>query len=274
LGYAFGDRFATSTDGGARWTTQDAPNVASLETDGRDVIRLSYNHSGCPGPCEWSIEQTSVGSNTWHKLSIPALRSQAVSAQLVRQGHDNVYAAFFGHTAGGAGSAQTDLLVSRDDGRHWTLPADPCASASGGEIDSIAFAAAAGGAVAALCQPRTEERSATVVVSTDSAVTFGAQHPVVSRTGPGTIAMGSPGDIVVATPPTGGSGQFGFEADVSHDGGRTWMTAVTDVEDIGETGGGAFLGFQSTRVGRWVGYPRTIWTTTDGGDHWTAHHFS
>lgn len=37
--------------------------------------------------------------------------------------------------------------------------------------------------------------------------------------------------------------------------------------------GAAFLGFESSRVGRWISDERDIWTTRDGGLHWLRRAF-
>jgi hypothetical protein len=203
------------------------------------------------------------------------LHSQGVSAQLVRQGHSDLYATFIGNRAGGGDNVQTDVFASHDGGSTWKSHDDPCAAPSGDEIDTVSIAAAPGAAFAALCETRIQEQPAvSIVVSTDGAATFGPRRQVVG-TNIGTIAMASPADIVVATSDMSGGGPIDYEVDVSHDGGRTWKTAVTDPQDLtGLIVNRAFLGFESTKVGRWVGYPRSIWTTTDGGDHWSAHRFA
>lgn len=81
----------------------------------------------------------------------------------------------------------------------------------------------------------------------------------------------------MATGPLSGNGVHEYVVLTSHDGGRTWTKAVSDSEPVPPPevgfGGRAFLGFESEQVGRWVGAPRAVWTTTDGGDHWKAHRF-
>ena len=36
------------------------------------------------------------------------------------------------------------------------------------------------------------------------------------------------------------------------------------------TPGGSYLSFVSPTVGHWIGYGNKLWTTTDGGEHWTT----
>jgi photosystem II stability/assembly factor-like uncharacterized protein len=63
---------------------------------------------------------------------------------------------------------------------------------------------------------------------------------------------------------------------LSTDGGTHWSTVVSDREQLHPTtpNYGGYLGFQNSLVGRWVGYPHAIWTTTDGGRNWTQRRFS
>jgi hypothetical protein len=274
VGYVFDPSLMMTTDGGRTWVPQPGRNVAALETDGHNVIRLSYRDTGCPGPCDWWVERAAVGSSDWRRLPAPSPTSQGASAQLVREGEHDVYAAFYGNPAGG-GPAQASLIASNNGGDTWVARPDPCAVASRDEVDAVAIAAAPGGVIAALCVPRiAEDAKPSVVVSTDRAATFGRHQPVTTGPHSGVIAATSRDDLIVATASTGGGGKFRYQVEVSHDAGRTWKTAVVDVEDLsGLTTSEAFLGFQSGAVGRWVGYPRTIWTTKDGGDNWTAHRF-
>lgn len=68
---------------------------------------------------------------------------------------------------------------------------------------------------------------------------------------------------------TGGSGSYTARLLVSTDGGGHWPTAGTDPQQLTQTGGPAWLGFENPQVGRWIGDPHGIWNTSDGGRHWT-----
>ena len=56
--------------------------------------------------------------------------------------------------------------------------------------------------------------------------------------------------------------------------GQHWTRAVSETPTVDRRlTDGMFLGFQTATVGRWIGDPSTIWTTTDAGDHWIPHRF-
>ncbi len=51
----------------------------------------------------------------------------------------------------------------------------------------------------------------------------------------------------------------------------TWRSVVRDREMLTRsTPGGSYLSFVSPTVGHWIGFGNKLWTTTDGGEHWTA----
>ena len=86
IGYGFGfgtGLFNVTTDGGRTWsdqTTTDA--VAALEVAGGTAMRITYDQTGCPGPCTWSVERSPIGSTTWRRLNTPPVRGG--KTQLVR----------------------------------------------------------------------------------------------------------------------------------------------------------------------------------------------
>ena len=84
------------------------------------------------------------------------------------------------------------------------------------------------------------------------------------------IAAASPTHLALGTGPITGGGSVTYTLYVSTDGGSDWALAVTDPEVLDVNGpGSAFLGFEDLSVGRWVGFRGAIWTTEDGGAHWT-----
>ena len=273
VGYAFGPGLFVTTDGGHTWAAQSSRPVAALEALGGEVVRITYSHTGCPGPCDWSIEWARAGSTEWHPVSIPAVDNHN-SVQLVRQDRD-VYAAFFGNLASGAGNQQADLLVSPDGGRTWARRSDPCGFSGRTANDAIAIAAAPGGVVGALCTPRGSSESGNfTVISLNRARTFGRPRAVPGIDAPSAVALAGPSDVVVANGDISGSGPFTYVLYTSHDGGQHWTRAVSETPTVDRRlTDGMFLGFQTATVGRWIGDPSTIWTTTDAGDHWIPHRF-
>src|SRR5256885_392552 len=86
----------------------------------------------------------------------PARASHNVSVKLAGGGRNAFYVPFFGTPASGGGPQTADLVVSHDGGQTWTRRSDPCANDPRAENGSSAIAAAAGGVVASVCNPRQE----------------------------------------------------------------------------------------------------------------------
>jgi photosystem II stability/assembly factor-like uncharacterized protein len=99
--------------------------------------------------------------------------------------------------------------------------------------------------------------------------------PAGGQFSPGIIAAASPSDLVISDSGIGGGGLYTFRLLLSTDGGTHWSNVVSDREDRepGAPYATAYLGFQDPVTGRWVGYSDAIWTTTDGGRHWTQRRF-
>ena len=264
-GYAFDSDLFMTTDGGRSWVHEDGPQVAGLEIAGSNVIRISYTHAGCPGPCDPLLEEAPIGSSSWRTLySIPMEGSRL---QLLRQGPNDVYIAVFRNPAGGAIHEQTTLFISHDGGVTWSQRPDPCGYKGSAENDTEDLAAAPDGVVAVLCSPRLGGLDF-VDVSSDGGRTFGATTALPGNIGFQLIAVTNAGDIFVSTGPNGG-GQQVLEA--SHDAGQHWNQAASDTGQTGYVSPTAgFLGFESPEVGRWIASPTEIWTTTDGGVTWYA----
>lgn len=264
-GYAFDPNLFVTTDGGRSWVPEQGPQVVALEIAGSSVIRISSTHGGCPGPCDAVVEEAPIGSSSWRELyPIPI---DAGRVQLVRQGPDNVYAAGFQNPAGGAVDEQTTLFISHDGGVSWTERADPCGYSGAAENDTEAMAAAPDDVLAVLCSPRFGGADF-VDVSSDGGKTFDSTASLPGDVGFLLVAVTNPDDVFVSTGPNGG-GQGVLEA--SHDGGRNWNQVASDT---GQAGGysspnAGFLGFESSSVGRWIGSPSDIWTTTDDGITWS-----
>jgi photosystem II stability/assembly factor-like uncharacterized protein len=273
VGYVFDPGLFMTTDGGHTWAAQASRPVAALEAMGGDVVRITYSHTGCPGPCDWNIERAPVGSPEWRVVSIPAVNNHN-SVQLIRQERD-AYAAFFGNTASGAGTQQAELLVSPDGGSTWGSRPDPCGFSGKSPNDAIAIAGAPGGVVGALCTPRgTSEPGNFTIISVDRARTFGRPRALPPIDAPSAVALTGPSGVVVANGEISGSGPFTYVLYTSHDGGQHWTRAVSETQPVDRRlTDGMFLGFQTATVGRWIGDPSTNWTTTDAGDHWIPHRF-
>jgi len=273
VGYLFGPALFQTDDGGRSWRRVPSRPVEALEPSAGTVVRVVYDHTGCPGPCTRMVQETTAGSDTWHTLlRIPlAVSSGGVAAQMVRQGPSVIYLPVYGHVAGGALTAHTVIFRSTDGGNSWQRLADPCGGTGQEEHDTAGLAAAPGGFVAVLCEPRAGTGLTFVLTSADYGSSWSPPRVVPGGTRHylSLIAAASPGRLVVATGGAQGSGPFTYWLVVSTDGGLRWSVAVTGITQLNPRAPGAsFLGFEDSRVGRWISDERDIWTTRDSGMRW------
>jgi len=260
-----------TVDGGQTWQPVTGPPVESLEAADSRVVRVVYDHSGCPGPCNRTVQEASAGSTAWRTLLQIPQGGDLDTAALVLSGSQAIYLPIYGDPAKGIEEAA--LFRSLDAGQTWDNLEDPCgAGTSPSDAAAIEVAAAPGGVLAALCLAW-GETSGTVVISSDAGSTWGLPLPLPVN--PGLIAASTSSDLVVGSPPSSGEAPATFTLSVSTDGGREWTTAASDSvnRDFAPLGGSLYLGFEDATTGRWVGDDQEIWTTTDGGSSWTARRF-
>ena len=134
-GYLFdtASGYLMTTDGGSTWTEEAGRSVLSVEPFGTEVLRVSYSHTGCPGPCDITVDEALPGRTDWKTLTAT---QQGDQAQLVTEGAEYAYLALFQNPAGGAGSAHATLLVTDDGGSNWSTVSDPCGTVNGEEYDA------------------------------------------------------------------------------------------------------------------------------------------
>ncbi len=278
VGYLFGPGMYQTQDGGRIWRRVPGRPVEALEPSAGTVVRVVYDHTGCPGPCDRTVQETTAGSNSWHTLlHIPlASANGGVTAQVVRQGTSDIYIPIYGNLAAGAGTQHTVIFRSTDGGYSWQRLADPCGGTGQALHDAAGLAAAPGGFLAVLCVPRTVTGRTFVLISTDNGLSWSTPRPVAGGTRHHLhlIAAASRGRLVVATGGVTGGGPFTYRLAVSSDGGLRWSAAITGSTQIDPRApAAAFLGFEDSRVGRWASDGRDIWTTRDGGTRWHRRAF-
>ena len=273
IGYLFGPALFMTVDGGESWQALVSPPIETLEATGGYVFRVVYDNTGCPGPCNRTVEEAPAGSNTWHTLLQIPEGGDLDTATLILQGSQTIYLPIYGNPAGGGiGDQEATFYRSLDGGQSWQHLSDPCAAAVGDRSGTIAFAAAPEGYLAALCEG---VPGWAVLASTDEGSTWG---PLLSVPGSyvGLIATPGAGTLVIASAPVAGGGPDTSTLWISTDGGRSWSAAATDQVNLNTAplGASLYLGFEDAMTGRWVGDDQTIWTTTDGGTDWTARPFA
>jgi photosystem II stability/assembly factor-like uncharacterized protein len=278
MGYLFGPALFQTSDGGRSWHRVPGRPVEALEPSAGTVLRVGYDHGGCPGPCDYTVQETTAGPATWRTvLRIPEnVAAGTIAAQVVRQGTSVSYVLLYGHMAGGAGTAHTMIFRSTDGGAAWQRLPDPCGGRGRSEHDATGLAAAPGGSAAVLCAPRSGRGTTFVRTSADNGSSWtpprlvpdGAAHYLEM------IAVASAAHLVLATSGATGDGPFTYRLIASADGGLHWSAAVTGAEQLDPRApGAAFLGFEDARVGRWISGPHDIWTTHDAGQHWREQAF-
>lgn len=280
IGYLYGPALLMTTDGGQTWHAQPGSQTETLTIAGGEVYRVTYTSTGCPGPCQPSLQAAPVGSASWRTLIRRlAEPGRSDSAQIAASGPD-VLLAMYGSLAGPI-PAQAVVYRSADGGGTWRQAADPCGGLGPGgpsqEEDLIGLAAAPGGFFAGLCAPH-NITSTFVITSPDAGTTWRPTAGPMPGALLGLVAAASPTTIAVASGATGGSGTVTARLLVTTDGGRHWVAAATDKQNLSNanpiTGSApGWLGFETPLAGQWLGDPHGVWTTTDGGLHWTRTAF-
>jgi photosystem II stability/assembly factor-like uncharacterized protein len=267
-GYAFGIGASYRTvDGGASWQRSTLASIA-LEARIPTVLEIDGGAPDCSPGCHFRIESSTVGRDDWRPIPLPVSGLPGVGAQLVRSG-SLAAALFTANPAGGAQSATSVLLVSSDNGQHWSDRGEVCPQNARGtakEVDSRQLTAGTDGSLAVLCVPR--------LSTSPSAVTV-----LQSRTGTGPF---------IETPPVYGSGTTEIAALTSKvlfavsdavyrsTPGSPGTGAARVISDSSLTGHEApFLGFETASTGRYLSVDgKALWTTTDTGLTWFRSAFS
>ncbi len=265
IGYAFGpSALFMTTDGGAGWH-REAGGADALETLDGNVIRVVTSPAACSPPgCHFAVQTAPIGTDTWTSVALPGAQpGMSVGVSLARTGK-RAFLDIFGHVAGGADQATSTLLTSADDGASWTNRGEPCPQVGGAvttEVDSTAVASADDGSVTLLCTGRGDQSPQFTITSTDGGSTFHKGTTTGLGAAPvSAIGAGSATTLLVSS-------------DVTYrstDGGQTWRRLTAN--GAAAPARATWIGFESTTTGRATD-GRTVWTTHDAGQTWTAYTF-
>jgi len=263
-GYLFGPGMYTTSDGGRNWRQATGPTVDDLAVEGRTVVRIVHDHSGCPGPCKQRIQRAMAGGSSWVTATI--FTGYGAPGTLALSSTGLVYALFGDNLAAGV-IHQPTLLRSPARGITWTRLTDGCAAKGGSEAVAVAAAAQR---VALLCADHGGGAGANAIrLSADEGATFSAPHPAPVWFA-GRIAM-TARRIFVATSARGGQGPAEFEIAASQDDGQHWKIVVRDAarlsDDLSDS---TTLAVSATGSVAWIGYPFRLWVSTDNGTNWVS----
>lgn len=264
-----------TADGGLTWQVQRGLSTETLSVADGGVFRVAYDHSGCPGPCNPMLQEAPIGSTNWRTL-VGDLNApdRSSSAQIVNSG-STVVVALYGSQAGPV-LAQAILYRSLNGGNSWQQLGDPCSGrgAHGEEEDLTALASSPGGFFAGLCSPHSGNGGPFVITSTDDGKTWDTAGRLPAAEGVTALAAASPTTLAVIADQAAGEDSYTEQVVVSSAQGKHWVIAATDTQQlILQPLGLPWLGFENSEVGRWIGDARSVWSTYDGGRHWTRNAF-
>ncbi len=271
VGYAFDPSLFLTTDGGRHWKQDHGLSVTSLEISGGTAIRVASAGEGCSG-MPYKVQSAPVGTTAWHALSAPQILTICPPA-LYRQG-TRVVLAGYGNPAGGV-RATAQITRSGNDGATWSGVRDSCGGKDG---YASGLAIAPPDVLVLICHHQMPARSgsfgpAWVRVSVNGGASFAPDRVVSTPSGlpkaPAggilgyQLAAASQSRLLVTT-----TSPHGNLVLLSNDGGRTWSARLRP------SGAGSLLlvGFEDPVTAR-VAQGDRVWTTRDGGSHWTADSF-
>jgi hypothetical protein len=274
VGYLYGPGLLMTSDGGRTWHAQPGMQVETLTIAGNEVYRVGYDHLGCPGPCQPTLQRATIGSSAWQPLISQLATSDGDAAEIVSSG-STLLLAMFGNPAQGVFDPAV-VYRSADGGATWQQSTDPCSGRGAGGASEENYltdlAGAPAGLLAGLCSPLSESGTF-VVTSSDGGQSWQPAGALPRVQALALLAAASPTTLVVCTAATGGSGAFTAQLLVTTDAGGHWTTVATEAQQITQAGIPAWLGFETAQTGTWISGPHSIWTTKDGGLHWTRTQF-
>jgi len=269
IGYAYDPSLLLTTDGGQRWRQLSGLDVSSLEAADGTAVRVASNARGCSGT-SYQVDSAPVGSTVWGALPAPAVMNICPPV-MYRQGERLVLAGY-GNPAGGV-LATAQIARSGDGGRTWASGPDHCGRTQGYASD---VTLAPPDVLVVLCQnqqpnPNGSYPPAWVRVSLNGGATFGPDQQVPSRSSAPAgvieryqLAAASANRLLVVE-----TGVHTSKVLLSENGGRTWSTPL----NMSSGSPVVLVGYEDPLTAR-IAQADTVWTTRDGGQTWTANHFS
>lgn len=257
VGYLYDDQTAQAnlfmtTDGGNSWRKLDG-GAAALETLDNNVIRVVGHAPGCSLKCTYTVVTADVGSSDWSSPApLPGpqsgghldgvVRAPGVAYALVQASDMDVSGHF----------PESVLSRSTDGGRTWINLGEPCPDGRGEDVT-----AGADGSAFVYCGSTTITGHVwgTVYRSTDRGEHFSRVDGITPNDQFLRFTAGDRDHLCVVAP----------ALRCTANGGRTWTPAKEPTAPI-------WLGFQSRSDVRALTYgdTSTLWTSHDGGQHWTS----
>ncbi|HTX81522.1 MAG TPA: hypothetical protein VME44_05055 [Streptosporangiaceae bacterium] len=274
VGYLFGPALYQTRDGGRTWRRIRSRPVEALEPRAGTIVRIAYDHLGCPGPCNRVVQTAAAGSGAWHTLlRIPIARADGnISAQIIRAAARVIYVPIYANLASGVRGAKAVIFRSIDAGRRWQRLPDPCIGTGTDTHAAVTLSAGPRGYLSVLCDSILGTGRTFIRTSQDYGSRWGQPRTVPS--GMQLLASPGPGRLMLATGGVSGSGPFTYRLDVSRDGGLHWTTVVTGTTEVSPSAAiPAVLGFGGAGFGWWASTSQEIWLTRDDGLRWRQRPF-
>ena len=288
-GFLFGPKLFVTHDDGRTWSPshQDG-SVLSVEVVGSSIWMLETRQPLLSSATNNSTNpllllSSTNGGRTWSVLSTPpgAVAQPANSGGtgwLVRISRASAYLASSPRIRNGRRDPVTPLWFTTDSGATWSSRTIPCSDVGA----NVALSAAPDGTLFDVCasQPGAGQQLKETVRSTNegrnwqirSMCHFSSSN--VLHCTPGSQSSGYLGEIDAVSAHTVYLVGDRSPLEVSRDGGIKWMMVPPG---LGSSAGGTFqVHFFSPSAGIVFGdgdrenERPTLWTTTDGGTHWTT----
>ncbi|HVB52396.1 MAG TPA: sialidase family protein [Acidimicrobiales bacterium] len=275
--FLYGPRLYVSHDDAKTWIRDpqsesvwdvDAVGLSVWMIESKCALAVVVGRSSCP----IRLLESTNGGRTWSQsLNVPQGSATGISSgaqgqsYLDRINRSTAYLMFEPHSNAGGGPSVAPLWYTSNGGRTWSNRQVPCHI---GALSSV-FSVASNGTLIAACasQPSAGSQIKSVLESSDGGRTWTLKTD-------GAINFGYLGaiDLVSSKEAFLVGGRSSLL--VTHDGGTRWR-AVQPL--IGSTAGGTSeVIFFDTSHGLVIGNNDrdnerlTLWSTTDGGRHWTV----